>query len=122
MLTGNFYKILSSEQQDATSFKSLLLINKEHEIFKGHFPGLPVLPGVCMMQMIKELLEENRQQPLRLSAVGNIKFLSLLNPSESPQVEAMIKYTVSDDGYYMAEAILSADNRPFFKMARAAYK
>ncbi|MEJ0079486.1 MAG: hypothetical protein WDM78_00620 [Puia sp.] len=28
----------------------------DQAIFSGHFPGQPVLPGVCMMEMVAEVL------------------------------------------------------------------
>ena len=34
-------------------------LNPKHEIFKGHFPGKPIMPGVCMIQIIKELTERS---------------------------------------------------------------
>ncbi|MBK7691597.1 MAG: hypothetical protein IPJ31_10925 [Bacteroidetes bacterium] len=30
-----------------------ITINANHAILKGHFPGHPVVPSVCMMEMIK---------------------------------------------------------------------
>ncbi len=56
MLIEGLYSILSFEQQDDI-LTSRIKLYKEHEIFKGHFPGNPVMPGVCMIQIIKELTE-----------------------------------------------------------------
>lgn len=33
---------------------STVIINREHDVFKGHFPGNPILPGVVSMQMVRE--------------------------------------------------------------------
>ena len=45
-------------------------LNAHHPIFKGHFPGQPVLPGVCMLEMIQEIMEEQLRQKLRIKKPG----------------------------------------------------
>jgi len=57
MLIKNLYKIESFHYKNQ-QLKAEIFINKEHEIFKGHFPNNPVMPGVCMIQIIKELTEK----------------------------------------------------------------
>ena len=57
MLLDNFYTILSSEQPDETSGTVLLELNPDHAIYQGHFPAHPVVPGVCLLQLIKESVE-----------------------------------------------------------------
>ncbi len=54
MLT--YYHILSSEiTADAGVFR--VALNADCEVYQGHFPGEPVCPGVCNIQMIKECAE-----------------------------------------------------------------
>ena len=53
----DFYTLQSYDKNEK-SFVANIILNKDHEIFKGHFPGNPVTPGVCMMQIVKELTEE----------------------------------------------------------------
>jgi len=58
MLLHDFYKIISLEKTAESKYLAMILINEEHEVFQGHFPGNPIMPGVCMMQIIKELTEQ----------------------------------------------------------------
>lgn len=83
MLLKNFYNIQSSESFDTNSFETTIDLQKEHPIFKGHFPNFPVTPGVAMLQIIKELTEKQLQHPLFLKAASNVKFLSLVDPNEN---------------------------------------
>tara|TARA_R110000796_G_scaffold11552_6_gene39026 strand:+ start:27264 stop:27632 length:369 start_codon:yes stop_codon:yes gene_type:complete len=59
-------------------------LNPNHEIFKGHFPGKPIMPGVCMIQIIKELTERSLGQDLFLSVASNVKFMAIINPETDP--------------------------------------
>ncbi|MCK0145108.1 3-hydroxyacyl-ACP dehydratase [Arenibacter sp. F26102] len=59
-------------------------LNPKHEIFKGHFPGKPIMPGVCMIQIIKELTERSLGKDLFLSIASNVKFMAIINPETDP--------------------------------------
>ena len=57
MLEHYLYDILSAEEGDFN-----IIILEDSPIFKGHFPEYPVVPGVCLMQIIKELAEKKTQK------------------------------------------------------------
>lgn len=81
----DFYTELSStfSKENETGFTSLIRLNPLHEVYKGHFPQVPVAPGVVLVQIVKEILEEKLQVKLRLTEGDNIKFLALINPTEN---------------------------------------
>jgi 3-hydroxyacyl-[acyl-carrier-protein] dehydratase len=114
MLAGNFYTILES-QQTAQSFAALLALNAAHPIFEGHFPGQPVVPGVCMMQTIQELLEKGLQRKVMLQKAANMKFLVMINPLVQPQVSTELQYTLQDDGTVKTSAVIKSDTTVFMK-------
>lgn len=82
MLSGDFFKIIETDysKDNPDRFKVKIELNKEHKIFKGHFPGNPVVPGVCMIQMVKEVLSDVLKRNLYLSESSNIKFVSVIKP------------------------------------------
>lgn len=94
MLLEGLYTITSFEQQDA-EVTAMIELHKEHDIFKGHFPGNPVMPGVCMLQMIKELTEKATGKNLFLSVSSNIKFMAIINPEVNPVLKVAI--TISEE-------------------------
>ena len=68
-------------------------------IYQAHFPGEPITPGVCIVQMGKELVEDALQQELHISYVKNVKFLSILTPTQSTSATFLLqKITFSEDG------------------------
>jgi 3-hydroxyacyl-[acyl-carrier-protein] dehydratase len=89
MLVDHLYSIEHSTQEQSI-IRSRLLVNAEHPVFKGHFPDVPVLPGVCMIQCVKELIETSLQIKSSIDKADMIKFLSMLNPVESNVIDAEI--------------------------------
>lgn len=81
MVLENFYEITSKEANEEEGlFDFQISINSSHPIFKGHFPDNPVMPGVCMLQIIKELTEEIVHSKLFMQKCVNVKFMALINP------------------------------------------
>lgn len=57
-LLPNFYKVTHSEHINETDWVVQVMLNPQHAIYSGHFPQQPVVPGVCMLQIIKECIEK----------------------------------------------------------------
>lgn len=56
---------------------------RESEVYRGHFPGRPVTPGVLIIATAVELTALATEQPWRLQEVKNIKYLTMMSPDES---------------------------------------
>ena len=91
MLLNDFYKLVDV-LLNVDDLTGKVIFNAEHEIFKGHFPDQPVVPGVCMIQMIKEILEQNLGMKLQLSQGNQIKFLKLIDPKVTPELSVFINW------------------------------
>jgi 3-hydroxyacyl-[acyl-carrier-protein] dehydratase len=93
-LLSNFYKVQELTVGENGSYIAMVVLNAQHDIFKGHFPGNPVTPGVCMMQIIKELTQQITGEKLMMKQATNVKFMALINPEQNPElrVELDIKY------------------------------
>ncbi len=63
-----------------------VVLNKDHDIFKGHFPGNPVTPGACMLQVVKELTQDILGMKLMMTSAANVKFMALINPEKNPEL------------------------------------
>lgn len=116
MLSGDFFYITSLEKLDG-KVNVMLEINAAHKIFEGHFPGQPVVPGVCMMQIVKEVLEEALDKATRLISADNLKFLSIIDPFENNMINVELKYNISGDGEIKVVASLVNDAATYFKMS-----
>ncbi|NUY81396.1 3-hydroxyacyl-ACP dehydratase [Flavobacterium sp. MAH-1] len=97
MLLKNFYTIVSKDEVSDGNFTVNLSVNPAHEVFKGHFPGNPVMPGVCMMQIIKELVEEITGSALFMQSLSNVKFMALINPEATPDLRLELNLSQTED-------------------------
>jgi 3-hydroxyacyl-[acyl-carrier-protein] dehydratase len=114
ILLDDFYTLTQKESLPGV-VKAKISINKAHRIFEGHFPGLPVVPGVCMLQIVREIMEVHLGHDLRITASDNMKFLSVISPNQNPDVEVAINYTV-DGSKLSISATLFAGTTTFFKL------
>jgi 3-hydroxyacyl-[acyl-carrier-protein] dehydratase len=85
MLLNKLYTIRSLDANtDGSGFMAEINLDANHPLFAGHFPGNPILPGVCTVQIIKEVLEQSIHRSLRMTKAGNIKYLGFVNPVTMP--------------------------------------
>jgi 3-hydroxyacyl-[acyl-carrier-protein] dehydratase len=95
--------------------KANVTIDPTHPIFEGHFPGQPVLPGVCTTQMVKELLENHIQKKTWLVKALDIKFLAVIVPQADKLIRIELKTAATVDNLIKAEASLSDEGITLFK-------
>jgi 3-hydroxyacyl-[acyl-carrier-protein] dehydratase len=115
MLHNDFYFVLSKTGAD-DNLSASIRFNNDHAIFKGHFPTIPIVPGVCMMQIVRELVEQATNTSLMISAGDNIKFLHVIDPREHENVQVDIKFKRSSGSYDISASIASGE-LTFFKFA-----
>lgn len=97
MVLQDFYKILSEEKTSDSKYTFTILVNDKHDVFKGHFPGNPIMPGVCMIQIIKELSESITKSSLFMQTLNNVKFMALINPEATPELRLELDITKTED-------------------------
>ena len=115
ILLNNFYT-LSELSNEENKLHAVIHIHPEHEIFKGHFPDQPVVPGVCMVQIVKELLEQLMQKKLLFSKGHQIKFLQLLVPAKEDAIQVNISWKEEDYQYHV-QADFKKNNEAVFKLS-----
>lgn len=92
MFLNNLYTI-SEISSDSQSISAVIILDTAHEIFKGHFPGAPVMPGVVQLQIVKELLAQHLKKNLMMKTMRVCKFLQIINPEKTPEIRIDIKFT-----------------------------
>ena len=64
-----------------------LPIAADHPAFAGHFPGMPILPGVVLLDAALTVIEIERALDLTQWQLGAAKFQGAVRPGETPVVE-----------------------------------
>lgn len=113
-LLNDFYTIDSFEKKEENMFSGQIKLNVNHNIFKGHFEQMPVVPGVCQTQIIKEVLQNELGLNLTMTKGDNIKFTGMIIPTQHPAFSIELKYK-KDDLNYIVEASLFFENTIFTK-------
>ena len=121
MLQNSFYTLVGEPEATATSVQATIRLNPDHAIFAGHFPGQPVVPGVCMLQIIKELLAGATQRAIQLVKASNTKFLTVLTPQAHEMVRVQLKFESFEDGILVSEATISSGADRFIRLQQAHY-
>ncbi len=67
---------------DGKALTAHFCFSQEFVGFKGHFPGKPVLPGVCKIQAILCMLQEATQKTPQLKEIVSAKFFTPVTCNE----------------------------------------
>ena len=79
-------KLYTVDGFDAGSQTFTVRLNADDTIYKAHFPERPVTPGVCIIAVATELLENLLDRHIELTEVVNAKYLSVIDPIATPVV------------------------------------
>lgn len=81
---------LESGEKNGNSASYRCRLHPEAPVFKAHFPGFPVLPGVLTLKMVVDAINASQffsTQTLTVQSIGNAKYLAVVNPQETQEVE-----------------------------------
>ena len=85
MFLNDLYHIISMDSREEERVITVRL-NPEHRIYGAHFPGNPITPGACLMEMARELASVVLEKELLLENADNVKFLKGIHPGEHPLI------------------------------------
>lgn len=84
---------LESGEKNGNSATYRCHLHPEAPVFKAHFPGFPVLPGVLTLKMVVDAINASQffsTQTLTVQSIGNAKYLAVVNPQETQEVEISV--------------------------------
>lgn len=86
--------------------KAELVVNHQSNILKGHFPGQPVVPGACMLQLIKDVLESALSTSLLLKKADHLKFINMIVPGDGQVVLLDLSYKIFESISVIAKLLI----------------
>ncbi len=114
-LLDEFFRVMASQISDTAATYTVTL-NPDHYIFKAHFPGNPITPGVCQMRMIEELMSSMKGEPLRVSHINNIKYMNIISPIDNATIDIQLSRIQATDSGYSVHCMLKGGDVSFTKM------
>lgn len=89
-------------------------LNSSSEIFRGHFPGHPVLPGVCTIDIVKNCVSIMCGYNVIFTGIYLCKFTGMVDP----QIEDVLKVDIEiiKGESVGVNAIVSASQRIVLKL------
>ncbi|MDR3260643.1 MAG: glycosyltransferase [Tannerella sp.] len=85
ILKDDFYTLQERTETDG-GWVCRLSLNASHPVYRAHFPGHPVTPGVCIIQLAQEVASVCYSKSFFLSGVKNVKFLRIIDPLEQREI------------------------------------
>ena len=92
-------------------------LNPEHEIYKAHFPGQPITPGVCQIQMVTELLSLHRGMEMILTDIKSVKYMAVISPAEVTELTVKFLKFVNEGSCLRTNVVLEKSGQVFSKMS-----
>ena len=126
-LSGDFFTIEGRlPASDGMAYGFDVRLNPEHFIYKAHFPGHPITPGVCLMQMVAELAQEAEGCSLYVRSVRNAKYTCVVVPGDNARLRFLFtSRTETEDGGLKIQALVTAPDSPemlFTKFSLTLYR
>lgn len=75
------------------------------DVYRGHFPGRPVCPGVCNIEMIKECAMLLSGRELSIGTIRQCRFTAVASPSISPELDVAVSLLPAGDDYVVSARI-----------------
>ena len=109
--------ISQSLTETENGFTAILRCNPEHLIYQAHFPGNPITPGACLLQIACELLQRKQGRPLFLKSSKNVKYLNVLIPAEDKEVRFAFSNLVESETECKAQVVIADETQVYTKMS-----
>jgi len=117
MLKNSFFKVSNVLEKTEAAVRLGITLIPEHPVYMGHFPGNPVTPGACMIQMIKELVADHLDRKVLLVESRQIKFLNLLVPDGASELELSFETEPADASSVIVKALIADNSYTYLKFS-----
>ncbi len=120
MLERSFYTITKHTQANK-ELRYWVALHPDHPIYTGHFPGMPVTPGVLQLAIIKACFEAFAGKVFYVKRAREIKFLGLIKPEETAELLVTIAYDLLAVGSYKISSTITDTNGRLLSKMRGEF-
>ncbi len=108
-LENNYYKLICMQSNGLSGVFHIALC-PDCDVYRGHFPGNPVSPGVCNIQTIKECAEKLTGQQLQISSIRRCRLTAVATPATCPELDVKINLTPTEIGYNITSTVSDTEH------------
>lgn len=114
MLKDDFFSIIN---HTATEFKAdfTIALNSNHSIYKAHFPNNPITPGVCIVQIAKELFSFFKQKDCIIKKMKSVKFINPIVPVVHNTIDFNMEWE-ENNASYIVKVVVCVEGVTFSKI------
>ena len=104
LLKDKYFKV-DSQQQNGDSAHFHVSLIADCDVYRGHFPGNPVSPGVCNIEMIRECFDLSVEGSPRIQTIDRCRLTAVASPQVSPELDIDLSWTKDDNGYRLVATV-----------------
>lgn len=108
LLENKYYKLIDKHTEEGNAVFRLALV-PTCDVYRGHFPGHPVCPGVCGIELIKECTMMLTGQQLRINTINKCRFTAVASPAQCPELTVTLVIAPKDNGYTVEARIVDSE-------------
>jgi len=90
LLKDKFFEVLHEEKITSNDAVYLCELKSDCTVYNGHFPGKPVSPGVCNIEMIRECAELLTGRDLKINTIKQCRLTAVASPAVCPKVDVKV--------------------------------
>lgn len=117
LLKDKFFAVLHEEKVTANDAVYLCELKPDCDVYNGHFPGKPVSPGVCNIEMIRECAEMLVGCDLKIDTIKQCRLTAVASPAVCPKVDVKVSVAqIEGTNSYNVVASISDAERPYMEL------
>ncbi len=117
MFHTTLFTILEKDNSMPGEVTGRIKLNENHDVFKGHFPDNPVLPGVITIQIVLEFFANVMDKEFMVAEAKNIKFLKIIQPHINSELSITLKFVYLEEKKLKITATVFYGDDIFFKFS-----
>lgn len=115
-LINDFYSVVNKKETES-GFTAAIAFKSNHWIYNCHFRNMPITPGACLVQIVRELVSDHLDKPAMIHSIKNIKFLNVLGNDNSGDVLFDIRFDTSNTSAIPATVSIDRQAQCFAKIS-----
>lgn len=116
VLMDDFYSIVSAERAGDGSIVYGIKLNAANPILRSHFPGRPLVPGTCLLQILKELACRHSGLNVSVDTVRDMRFIKAMTPDHDYRISFSTNRN-ADGTLASAGTVKDGDNKTYTKFS-----